>query len=197
MLPFILSMFVSAALAASPGTAMSPGMGQSGGGGAVGGGGGGGAGGAGGGESDMMQHWTQIAAELELDQKQRDALEKLYYEARMARADLTAKEEKAQIELERLMMSNTFDEKACTKAFEAQLSADAELRRNRYQLQLGLRKILTPAQWTQLSLLRSEQAANVGRGRTGGENRGGTGMQGGGSFGGGTSGGTGGQPLPN
>lgn len=123
---------------------------------------------SGGDESDMMQHWVEIADQLKLDEKQRSDLEKLYYDSRMARADLQAKQEKAKLELERQMLSSTYDEKACTKAFEAQLAADAELKRNRFLLQTGLRKLLTAEQWKQLSTIRTERRQESG-GRMGGE----------------------------
>jgi Spy/CpxP family protein refolding chaperone len=120
-------------------------------------------------EDGMMRRWTQIAQDLGLDDKQRDSIQKLYYESRMARVDLQAKEERARIDLERLMMADTLDEKAVLKAFDTQAAATTELRRNRLQLQLGIRKALTPEQWQELSAMR-ESRRPLGGQRNGGGN---------------------------
>lgn len=115
-----------------------------------------------GGDDDrMMRHWSEIADQLALDDKQRADVEKLYYDSRTARVDISAREEKARLELERLMMDPASEEKAILKAFDAQSAAETDLRKNRLMLHLGLRKVLTPEQWTQLASMR--EARREGR----------------------------------
>ena len=121
-----------------------------------------------GGDDDrMMRHWSEIADKLALDDQQRTAVEKLYFDSRTARVDISAREEKARIELERLMMDPASEEKAILKAFDAQSVAETDLRKNRLMLHLGLRKVLTPDQWQQLASMREERR----EGREGREGR--------------------------
>ncbi len=105
----------------------------------------------------MMRHWSEIADKLALDEAQRTSVEKLYFDSRTARVDISAREEKARLELERLMMDPASDEKSILKAFDTQSAAEADLRKNRLMLHLGLRKVLTPDQWKQLASMRDER----------------------------------------
>ncbi|MBM4391964.1 MAG: periplasmic heavy metal sensor [Deltaproteobacteria bacterium] len=105
----------------------------------------------------MMRHWSEIADKLGLDDKQRDDVEKLYFDNKSARIDSAARAEKARLELERLMRDPASEEKAIMKAFDAQVAAENELRENRLMLHLGLRKVLKPEQWEQLISMREER----------------------------------------
>ena len=115
----------------------------------------------------MMRHWSEIADKLALDDKQRDSVEKLYFDNRSARIDIGAREEKARLELERLMRDPASDEKSIMKAFDAQVAAENELRKNRLSLHLGLRKVLKPEQWEELISMREQRRG----GRQGGRGR--------------------------
>ena len=91
----------------------------------------------------LMKHFPEIAQRIGLNDDQKASVEKLYYDSKSTGIDLQAKSDKARLELERLMMGATVDEKAAMKAFDAAAGAETEVRRNDLKLMLGLRKILT------------------------------------------------------
>jgi Spy/CpxP family protein refolding chaperone len=114
-------------------------------------------------ESDrLMKHFPEIAKKLGLNADQKASVEKLYYDSKSTGIDLQAKSDKARLELERVMMADTLDEKTALKDFEAAAAAETEVRRNDLKLMLGLRKILTPEQWTALKELREEKRERRG-----------------------------------
>lgn len=105
----------------------------------------------------LMKHFPEIATRIGLSSEQKAAVEKLYYESKVTGIDLKAKGEKARLELERLMLAETVDEKGAMKAFEAAAAAETEVRRNDLKLLLGIRKQLTAEQWTALRAMRDER----------------------------------------
>ncbi len=116
----------------------------------------------------LMKHFAAISKKLGLNAEQKASVEKLYYDSKSTGIDLQAKSDKARLELERLMMGDTVDEKVAMKAFDAASSAEVEVRRNDLKLMLGLRKILTVEQWAQLKEMR-ESGKEERHGRRGGE----------------------------
>jgi Spy/CpxP family protein refolding chaperone len=116
----------------------------------------------------LMKHFPEIAERLGLSAEQKTAVEKLYYDSKSTGIDLKAKGEKSRLELERLMLGDTLDEKAVLKAFEAAAVAETAVRRNDLKLMLGIRKQLTAEQWAGLRAMRDERRGGK-RGRGGPE----------------------------
>ena len=105
----------------------------------------------------LMNHFSEMATRLELNDTQRTSIEELYYASKMARIDLKAASERTQLELKRITLSTTaYDEKAALKAFEAASAAEVALKRNNFTLMSGVRKQLTPKQWAGLQEMRME-----------------------------------------
>jgi len=116
-------------------------------------------GGRGGGEESadrLMKNFPEIAKRIGLSTEQKASIEKLYYENKSAGIDLKAKGEKGRLELERLMLADTVDEKAVMKAFDTAALAETEVRKNDLKLMLGIRKQLTAEQWSSLRSMRDE-----------------------------------------
>jgi Spy/CpxP family protein refolding chaperone len=82
------------------------------------------------------------------------------YSANTAKIDLEARVEKARLEVRHLLAAEPLDEKAVLKATDALSAAEGELRRNRVQLVLAVRKSLTADQWTELVAIRQERKAS-------------------------------------
>lgn len=104
----------------------------------------------------FMKHFSEISERLGLSADQKAAIEKLYFDNKTTGIDLKAKSAKARLEMERLMMADTLDEKAALKAYDAAAAAEVDVRRNELKLLLGIRKTLTVEQWKQLSAMRDE-----------------------------------------
>lgn len=100
----------------------------------------------------------ETAAErLGLSAAQRTQVADLVYASQAAKVDLNAKVEKAELELRHLMVAESLDEKAILKAVDALNAAEGDLRKNKVQLMLSLRKALTADQWKQLVEMRRER----------------------------------------
>ena len=104
--------------------------------------------------------FEEIAAQLELSAAQRKTLTDAVYSANTAKIDLEARVEKARLEVRHLLAAEPLDEKAVLKATDALSAAEGELRRNRVQLVLAVRKSLTADQWTELVAIRQERKAS-------------------------------------
>ncbi len=104
--------------------------------------------------------FAEIAAELELTEAQRKQVTDAVYAANTAKVDLDARAEKARLELRHLLGADTVDEKAVLKAVDTLSAAEAELRRNRVQLVLSIRKALTAEQWRELAAIRQERRSD-------------------------------------
>ncbi len=100
-----------------------------------------------------------IATELELSADQRKTLSDTVYRANAAKIDLDARVEKARLEVRHLLAAEPLDEKAVLKATDALSAAEAELRRNRVQLVVSVRKALSPEQWRELVSIRQARKA--------------------------------------
>ncbi len=106
-------------------------------------------------EDAFASHFDEIASEIGLNADQQAKLRSAFYESHVARIDAKAKKEKAELELKTLLSADVIDEKAVGRALEMALGADGELKRNRVQLLLTTRKIVTLDQWHQLEAMRA------------------------------------------
>lgn len=104
--------------------------------------------------------FAEIAAQLDLSAAQRKTVTDAVYTANTAKIDLEARVEKARLEVRHLLAAEPLDEKAVLKATDALSAAEGELRRNRVQLVLAVRKALTADQWTELVAIRQERKAS-------------------------------------
>ncbi len=104
--------------------------------------------------------FEEIAAQLELSAAQRKTVTDAVYTANTAKIDLEARVEKARLDVRHLLAAEPLDEKAVLKATDTLSAAEGELRRNRVQLVLAVRKALTADQWTELVAIRQERKAS-------------------------------------
>jgi len=104
--------------------------------------------------------FEEIAAQLELSAAQRKTVTDAVYSANTAKIDLEARVEKARLDVRHLLAAEPLDEKAVLKATDTLSAAEGELRRNRVQLVLAVRKSLTADQWTELVAIRQERKAS-------------------------------------
>jgi Spy/CpxP family protein refolding chaperone len=100
-----------------------------------------------------------IAQQLQLTPAQRTSVSDAVFAANAAKIDIEARADKARLEVRHLLAAATLDEKAVLKATDTLSTAEAELRRNRIQLVIAVRKALTPAQWQGLVAIRQERKA--------------------------------------
>lgn len=100
--------------------------------------------------------FDDMASSLGLTADQKEDVSTIVYEAREKRIAIKAREAAAKLELEHLMASATVDERAILKALDAVNAASADMRRNRVDQALAMRKVLSPEQWTQLASMWSE-----------------------------------------
>lgn len=100
-----------------------------------------------------------IAQQLQLSPAQRTTVSDAVFAANAAKIDIEARADKARLEVRHLLGAATVDEKAILKATDALSSAEGDLRRNRVQLVIAVRKALTPEQWQGLVAIRQERRA--------------------------------------
>lgn len=91
-----------------------------------------------------------VASQIGLTADQEKKADDLVYQANVARVDLRARRERAELEMRRLLSLPTVDEKAVRAALDELNAAEAELRRNRVELFLSLRKLMSQEQWAAL-----------------------------------------------
>ena len=100
-----------------------------------------------------------IASQLELSAAQRKSVSDAVYSANTAKIDIEARADKARLEVRHLLGADTLDEKAVLKATDTLSAAEAELRRNRVQLVIAVRKSLSAEQWGELVEIRQARKA--------------------------------------
>lgn len=105
----------------------------------------------------LSGNYAQVAEHLGLDVTQRKQVADAVFASNTAKIDIKARAEKARLELKHLLAADGVDEKAVMKAVDALSASEAELRRNRVQLLLNLRKVLKPDQWRKLLEMREER----------------------------------------
>jgi Spy/CpxP family protein refolding chaperone len=99
---------------------------------------------------------ARMAERLELSADQQAKLEDAVHASQLARVDLRARKERAQLELKHLLGQTSLDAKAIGKAVDALNASEGELRRNRVDLVLAVRGILTEAQWKECQQMRRQ-----------------------------------------
>ena len=103
------------------------------------------------------QNFEEVAGRLNLSADQKKKLTDLVYASTSKRVDVSARLEKAKIELKYQFAAETVDEKACLKAVDAVSAAEADLLRNKVELMLGIRKVVSRDQWLALVAMRDER----------------------------------------
>lgn len=113
-----------------------------------------------------------IAERVGLSDDQRAKVRALVKESKMARVDIRARIEKARIQVHDELSSPQPDAGAARKAIDAQSAAEAELRRNRVDLILAIRGVLTAEQWQKVLDAREDRREERREGKGGsGERR--------------------------
>lgn len=102
------------------------------------------------------ERFDDMATSLGLTADQKEQVSTIVYEAREKRIAIKARGAAAKLELEHLMASTTVDERAILKALDAVNAASADMRRNRVDQALAMRKVLSPEQWSALAAMWSE-----------------------------------------
>ena len=94
-----------------------------------------------------------LAQSVGLSADQERAVQDLVYKANLAKIDIKARRERAELTLRQLLTQPTLDEKAVRTAMEELNSAEADMRRNRVELVLAIRKLTNAEQWAALQEL--------------------------------------------
>lgn len=108
-------------------------------------------------EAMQGRKFDAIADRLKLTPELRAKVQDAVYTSSGAALEVKARIDRAELDLKHLMSQPVLDEKAVLKAVDALNSSEAELRKNRVQLVLDVRKLLTPDQWKELLRARAEQ----------------------------------------
>jgi len=101
-----------------------------------------------------------VAAQIGLDDTQKETIRKLFFEAQSRQADLRAAIEKASLKQVELMLSDNPDEEAILKAVEEAGAARTELAKARVKNLLAIRAVLTEEQRQKLRELIREWSKN-------------------------------------
>lgn len=95
--------------------------------------------------------FDEIAGTLGLSATQKTQVADIVYQSKEKRIAIKARSASARLQLEHLLTQATVDERAVMKALDEVNAASADLRRNRIEQILAIRKVLSPEQWSQLS----------------------------------------------
>lgn len=95
--------------------------------------------------------FDEIAGTLGLTAAQKTEVADTVYQSKEKRIAIKASGASARLRLEHLLTQTTVDERAVMKALDEVNTASADLRRNRIEQILAIRKVLSPEQWSQLS----------------------------------------------
>ena len=104
-------------------------------------------------ETPSAASFHQLAQQVGLSADQERAIQDLVYKANLAKIDIKARRDRAELTLRQLLNQTSFDDKAVHTALEDLNSAEADLRRNRVELVLAIRKLCNAEQWTSLQAL--------------------------------------------
>lgn len=95
--------------------------------------------------------FDEIAGTLGLTAAQKTEVADIVYQSKEKRIAIKARSASARLQLEHLLTQTTVDERAVMKALDEVNTASADLRRNRIEQILAIRKVLSPEQWSQLA----------------------------------------------
>ncbi len=105
----------------------------------------------------------RLVRRLGLTERQRERIRTLVYEHAQRMVDLNADVRHAELELERQVSGDAVDPDAARRAFDALVKARTALERERFELLLAVRQVLTPEQWE--TLKRAREALRERRAR--------------------------------
>jgi Spy/CpxP family protein refolding chaperone len=113
-------------------------------------------------QTGLPNRWWKNAAttqslRLALDQLKK--MDEVFQQSRLKLIDLNAALEREEVTLEPLVAAETLDESRMTAEIDRVGQARAELERANGRMLLGIRKLLTPEQWSKLSQLSSPPTA--------------------------------------
>lgn len=106
----------------------------------------------------------RLVRHLQLTSEQQQSIQDLVYDHAQRMIDLNAAVERTKLDLERTTKAERLDVDATRAAFAAFQQARTNLERERFEMLLAVRQILTDAQWQELLSLR-ERLENLRRHR--------------------------------
>ncbi len=117
--------------------------------------------GGGGKDGFKMPHgkWWRLPAvqeKLKVTSDEQKKLDTLYTKSRRTMIDLKASVEKAKLDLEEIMDSETFDKKACLKKFQSLQAAKSKLSTERFSFIIEVRELFGQERYLTLSSQRQE-----------------------------------------
>lgn len=92
----------------------------------------------------------QLAEKVGLTSEQERSIQDLVYKSNLAKVDIKARRERAELMLRQLVSQSNLDEKAIRTALDELNAAEADMRRNRIELVLAIRKLINAEQWATL-----------------------------------------------
>lgn len=95
----------------------------------------------------------EIAQNVGLTADQERAIQDIVYKSNLAKVDIKARKDRAELTLRQLLSQSNLDEKAIRAAAEELNTAETDLRRNRIELVLAIRKLINADQWMSLQAL--------------------------------------------
>lgn len=98
----------------------------------------------------------RLAERIDLAVEQKDAIRTLVYEHAHRMIDLNANVKRSELELANLVASADFEDSAARKAFNGLVEARATLEKERFEMLLAVRGVLTADQWMQIQEIRRE-----------------------------------------
>lgn len=101
-------------------------------------------------DSPSAASFHQLATQVGLTAEQERGIQDLVYKANLAKVDIKARRERSELTLRQLLSQSNLDEKAVRAALDELNTAEAELRRNRVELVLAIRKLINAEQWAAL-----------------------------------------------
>ena len=98
----------------------------------------------------------RLAERIGITGEQKDAIRGLVYEHAHRMIDLRAAVEKSELDLAALVATPDFDDDAARAAFNALVASRTSLERERFEMLLSVRGVLTADQWLQIQEIRRE-----------------------------------------
>jgi Spy/CpxP family protein refolding chaperone len=97
--------------------------------------------------------FEEVAAQVGLTAPQKQAIVEILYKSRLARIDVKARLDRAELDLRHALSAATLDEKAVKTALDAVTTATADLQRNRVDQIVAIRRQLNGEQWEKLKIV--------------------------------------------
>ena len=98
----------------------------------------------------------RLVERIGLTDVQKDAIRNLIYEHAHRMIDLNANVKRSELELANLVASADFEDSAARTAFDGLVAARATLEKERFEMLLAVRGVLTAEQWVQIQEIRRE-----------------------------------------